>query len=62
MSKHPDIEPDALSLRPDHDGQIRLSIAISFKRIADVLENVTFELVDGHNRVLRAWDARSIVE
>lgn len=29
------IEPQAVDLRPDHDGQVRLSIAISLKRIAD---------------------------
>lgn len=32
------IEPRAVDLRLDHDGQIRLSIAISLKRIADVAE------------------------
>ena len=32
------IEQDAIDARPDHDGQIRLSVAVSLKRIADVLE------------------------
>lgn len=32
------IEPGAVDLRPDHDGQIRLSIAISLKRIADFVD------------------------
>jgi hypothetical protein len=34
------IEPEAIAARPDWDGQIRLSQAISFKRIADALESV----------------------
>lgn len=36
----PDIEAAALELRPDDDGRISLSIAISLKRIADLLEVV----------------------
>lgn len=31
------IEPEAIEARPDHDGQIRLSTAISLKRIADAI-------------------------
>lgn len=38
------LEPDALKLRPDHDGQIRLSLAISLKRIADVLDGTALGL------------------
>ena len=33
----PPLEPDALAWRPDDDGRIRLSVAISLKRIADAL-------------------------
>lgn len=35
------IEPIALQVRRDDDGQIRLSIAISLKRIADAMERQT---------------------
>lgn len=34
------IEPQAVDLRLDHDGQIRLSTAISLKRIADHLGGI----------------------
>jgi hypothetical protein len=37
------IEPQAVDLRPDHDGQIRLSTAISLKRIADVLDGANLD-------------------
>lgn len=35
----PLLEPEALKLRPDDDGRIRLSAAISLKRIADALDS-----------------------
>lgn len=34
------IEPGGIDARPDHDGQIRLSMAISAKRQADALERI----------------------
>lgn len=54
MERNPDardamadlIEPGAIEHRPDHDGQIRLSQAISLKRIADSLERIG-ECADG---------------
>jgi hypothetical protein len=39
----PAIEPQALELRPDDDGRIRLSIAISLKRIADAMNSQAAE-------------------
>jgi len=36
---HAALEPVAVAARPDHDGQVRLSMAISLKRIADALDN-----------------------
>lgn len=33
----PHIESTAVDMRPDWDGQVRLSVAISLKRIADAL-------------------------
>lgn len=35
------IEPQAVDLGNDHDSQIRLSVAVSLKRIADRLDHVT---------------------
>lgn len=43
----PAIEPQAIELRPDDDGRIRLSIAISLKRIADRLEGISTLFGDG---------------
>lgn len=45
MSADPDpyeglLEPQALALRPDDDGRIRLSMAISLMRVADALTPV----------------------
>ncbi len=34
------IEQQAVDLRPDHDGQVALSTAISLKRIADAMSGV----------------------
>lgn len=40
------IEPAAIEARADHDGQVRLSTAISLKRIADAVERIG-ECADG---------------
>jgi hypothetical protein len=37
------LEPVAVANRPDHDGMIRLSTAISLKRIADALATLSTE-------------------
>ncbi len=35
------LEPLAVAGRPDDDGQVRLSVAISLKRIADAIDGTT---------------------
>jgi hypothetical protein len=46
------IEPGAIDARPDHDGQIRLSIAISLKRIADLADANLGENAFAHSGTL----------
>lgn len=52
------IEPGAIAARPDHDGQIRLSVAISLKRIADVINapGLDFHTINSNVEQM-AWNA-----